>query len=413
MSKPIVLGVESVGKCYVEHQSELARVASWFGMPPRIKRKHWAVRDVSFNLHQGECLGLIGQNGAGKSTLLKLITGTVRPTTGQVATIGRTSAILELGLGFNPDMTGRQNVFQAGGLMGNSQAQLAALIPSIEDFSELGEFFDRPIRTYSSGMTARLAFSLATAIRPEVLIIDEVLAVGDAYFQHKSFGRIRQFREEGASILLVTHALGDVRALCDRILLLDKGSVVKDGLPDEVADYYTAMISAKESSRETIQQRRQKNGWSLSRSGTFEAVARSIELVDAETGDEVTTAKVGQVLKLKVSVDAQIDVPRMILGIMLRDRTGHVVFGTNTWHTKQVLEGVVAGENVNFEVTFPCSLGPGSYSITTAVANQAPDVNHKFEWIDNAVVFEVVNTDLPVFGGSNALGATIEMSRGT
>lgn len=413
MSKPVVLNVDGVGKCYIEHQSEVARFASWFGMPPRVKREHWAVRNVSFNLHQGECLALIGQNGAGKSTLLKLITGTVRPTTGRVSTIGRTSAILELGLGFNPDMTGRQNVFQAGGLMGNSQSELTALIPGIEDFAELGEFFDRPIRTYSSGMTARLAFSLATAIRPEVLIIDEVLAVGDAYFQHKSFGRIRQFREEGASILLVTHAMGDVRALCDRILLLDNGLVVKDGPPDEVADYYTAMISAKESSRETIQQRRQKNGWSLSRSGTFEAVARSIELVDAGTGQEIATAKVGQLLKLKVSVDAQIEIPKLILGIMLRDRTGHIVFGTNTWHTKQVMEKVAASENVNFEVTFPCSLGPGSYSITTAVANYSPDVNRKFDWIDNAVVFEVVNTDLPVFGGSNALGVTIEMSRGT
>ncbi|NOX73043.1 MAG: ABC transporter ATP-binding protein, partial [Alphaproteobacteria bacterium] len=155
----IVLNVERVGKAYSSYSSSLARFATWFGLPVRPVSEFWAVRDVSFSLRAGETIALVGQNGAGKSTLLKLITGTVRPTTGSISIVGRVSAILELGLGFNQEFTGRQNVYQAGGLLGYSTEELNALMPGIEDFAELGEFFEQPLRVYSSGMQARLAFS--------------------------------------------------------------------------------------------------------------------------------------------------------------------------------------------------------------------------------------------------------------
>ena len=170
----LVLNISGLGKCYASYRNNLARFAQWFGFPARHTHEYWALRDVNFTLRRGEALAFIGQNGAGKSTLLKLITGTVRPSTGSVTIHGRISAILELGLGFNPDFTARQNVYLAGGLMGLSTAELTDLMPDIENFAEIGDFFDQPLRIYSSGMNARLAFALATAVRPDVLIVDEV-----------------------------------------------------------------------------------------------------------------------------------------------------------------------------------------------------------------------------------------------
>src|SRR5690606_27179219 len=190
----------------------------------------------------------------------------------------------------------RQNIYHAGGLMGFSQAELSSLMPAIEDFAEIGEFFDQPIRVYSSGMQARLAFALATARRPDVLIVDEVLSVGDSYFQHKSFEKIRQFKDAGTSIILVTHSLGDVRALCDRVILLDKGRVLKDGQPDEVVDYYNAMIAERENAKAAggIEQIRGEDGWMKTRSGTAEAKITSIRLLDKETEQPVEVAATGQ-----------------------------------------------------------------------------------------------------------------------
>ena len=303
----VVLDVSNVSKCYASYKSNIQRFANWFGASIAPESEFWASRNISFQVRQGEALALIGQNGAGKSTLLKIVTGTVRPTSGAVTAAGRISAILELGLGFNPELTGRQNVYQAGGLMGFSQRELTELMPSIQDFAEIGDFFDQPIRVYSSGMQARLAFALATAKRPDILIVDEVLSVGDSYFQHKSFDRIRQFKAEGTSILLVTHALNDVRALCDRVILLDKGTVLKDGAPDEVVDYYNAMIAERENAKQTVEQRRKENGWLHTRSGSFEIAITNIELVDAERREPVHTALVGQRLLLQLSTKAAKD----------------------------------------------------------------------------------------------------------
>ncbi|ESX10607.1 MULTISPECIES: ABC transporter ATP-binding protein [unclassified Mesorhizobium] len=400
-----VLAVSHLSKRYANYESNLKRFAGWFGAPITPTEEFWPVKDISFSISAGEALGLIGQNGAGKSTLLKLITGTVRPTEGTTHVGGRISAILELGLGFNPEFTGRQNAFHAGGLMGLSQARLAELMPHIEDFAEIGEFFDQPLRTYSSGMQARLAFALATAERPEVLIVDEVLSVGDSYFQHKSFDRIRGFRAAGTSIILVTHSLGDVRALCDRVILLDKGQVLKDGQPDEVVDYYNALIATKENKTLTVEQRREKGGWTFTRSGTFQVKASSLDLLDAESREPVKIASVGQLLVLRLVAKAEADVSRLVLGLMLRDRTGHVVWGTNTWHTKQAVENVKAGDEIEFQLPFTCTLGQGSYSFSPSLTSSDTHLENNYEWQDNALVFDVINTSQSFFIGTSALDA--------
>ncbi len=240
------LAVENLGKSYRKWDGEWRRIISWFFPSISSFQEGWVLRGVNFNINHGEAVGIVGQNGAGKSTLLKLITGTIQPTEGKVGINGRVSAILELGMGFNPDMTGRQNAKHSAGLMGYSPAEIDNVMPNIEDFAEIGDYFDQPVRTYSSGMQMRVAFSVATAFKPDLLIVDEALSVGDNYFQHKSFDRIRRFKEMGVSILFVTHSMADIRSLCDRAILLDSGRLLIDGLPDEVVDYYNAFMARKE-----------------------------------------------------------------------------------------------------------------------------------------------------------------------
>lgn len=403
------LWVEGVGKAYRTWSSEWLRVARWFGLRTSPKEESWVLRDVSFKVDAGEVVGIIGQNGAGKSTLLKLITGTVQPTEGRIVRVGRVAAILELGMGFNPELSGRQNAAHSAGLMGYSQAQIEAAMPEIEDFAEIGEYFDQPVRSYSSGMQMRVAFSVATAFRPELLIIDEALAVGDSYFQHKSFGRIRQFREEGVSILFVSHSMGDVKALCDRAILVDKGGIAKEGAPDEVVDYYNAIVTEKENSQLTVEQRRDRDGWLLTRSGTGEARVSEVVLLDAASREEVKLARVGQPLLLRLRARIYDDVQQLVLGYMIRDKMGHVVWGTNTWHTHQLQHDLVAGDEVIYDLPFPCALGPGSYSVSPALVSTETHLVNNYEWTDNLLVFDVANMDHHVFIGTSWIDARFDI----
>ncbi len=403
------LHVQNLGKSYRQWGCESRRVASWFLPFIKPREEHWVLKDINFSINPGEAIGIVGQNGAGKSTLLKLITGTTSPTQGNVQLHGRVAAILELGMGFNPDLTGRQNAYHSAGLMGYSQADIERTMPEIEAFAEVGDYFDQPTRTYSSGMQMRVAFSVATAFKPDLLIVDEALSVGDSYFQHKSFDRIRQFRNEGVSILFVTHSMGDIRTLCDRVILLDKGRVLKDGLPDEVVDYYNALIAAKENAKMTVEQRRDKDGWLFTKSGTGEAIVKSLRLLDTTSGQELAVAQVGQAVELRLEATIQADIPKLVLGYMIRDKQGHIVWGTNTWHTRQIQENVKAGDIVIFKLTFTCTLGPGSYSVSTALCSADTHIINNYEWTDNLLVFDVINIDKPIFVGTTWLDATLSL----
>jgi lipopolysaccharide transport system ATP-binding protein len=398
-----VLTLDNVGKCYADYSSLAARIASWCGVPVTTRNQHWAVRGVSFELKAGEAIALIGSNGAGKSTLLKLITGTIQPNEGGIASFARISSILELGLGFNPEFSGRENVRFAGGLMGMSGARIEELMPDIERFSELGAFFDQPLRVYSSGMQARLAFSVATAERPDLLIVDEVLSVGDSYFQHKSFDRIRRYKEEGTSLLFVTHNMADVRALCERVLLLEKGQVLKDGAADEVTDFYNARVAQREAEAQKVLQERGEDGWLKTKSGTGEARMKKLSLLDAATGTAIEVARTGQELILRAEVEITQAIPHLVLGFMLRDRTGHVVWGTNTFHTKQALHDLTAGQKILFDWRFRCALGPGSYGFSPALVSSDTHLVNNYEWTDNALVFDVTNNEQPFFIGTSWL----------
>ncbi len=239
--------VSGVGKAYKIYQRKVHRLLEW--MIPGIQPQHslkWILKDINFEINEGEAVGIIGINGAGKSTLLKLITGTAKPTTGNIDISGRVAAMLELGMGFHADFTGRQNVYMSGQLLGLSVEQINQLMPEIESFAEIDEYIDQPVRVYSSGMQVRLAFSVATAIRPDILIIDEALSVGDAYFQHKSFERIREFRRKGTTLLLVSHDKQAIQSICDRAILLNQGEVAMEGEPEAVMDFYNALLADKE-----------------------------------------------------------------------------------------------------------------------------------------------------------------------
>jgi lipopolysaccharide transport system ATP-binding protein len=378
-------------------------------VPTRSKTEQWILKDVNFEVSPGESIAIIGQNGAGKSTLLKLITGTLRPSTGTVQIRGSVSAILELGMGFNQDLTARQNVWHAAGLMGHSALEIEQAMPWIEDFAEIGEYFDQPMRIYSSGMQMRVAFAVASAWRPDLLIVDEALSVGDSYFQHKSFDRIRDFARSGSTLLFVSHSMGDVRSLCDRVILIGNGGVLKDGMPDEVIDYYNALIAAKENEKLTVEQRRQRDGWLLTRSGTGEARVASIRLLDADSGEPVKLVRVGQRLTLEARISINSEIPQLVLGYMLRDKAGHVVWGTNTWHTKQYLYNLHSGSCVTYRLLFTCTLGPGSYSFSPALVSTDTHLVNNYEWTDNALVFDVMNADRDLFIGTTYLDARFEV----
>jgi lipopolysaccharide transport system ATP-binding protein len=320
--------VRNLGKAYKRYRSKYGRLLEWL----RLGTHHdlrWVLQGVTFDVEPGEAVGIVGVNGAGKSTLLKIIAGVVKPTTGTVEKGGRVSALLELGTGFHPDFTGRQNVYMSGQLKGLTKKELDQKIKEIEDFAEIGDYFDQPLRTYSSGMQVRLAFALATAVRPDILVVDEILSVGDAYFQHKSFDRIRKFRDQGTTLLFVSHSPGTVKTLCDRALLLDGGILVKDDSPDATLDYYNAVIVRQQEERK-IRQVEEETGRKMTRSGSGKAYIASVDILN--DGCSVRAVRSGESVTIRVGLRVREPVDELTVGILIRDRLGNDVFGTNTFH---------------------------------------------------------------------------------
>ncbi len=404
--------ITNLGKAYKQYPTRWSRLREWlvpFSAP--CHQLKWVLRDINFKVNPGEAVGIIGINGAGKSTLLKMLTGTTQPTTGSVNITGRVAAMLELGMGFHPDFTGRQNAYMAGQLLGMSVEEISTLMPEIEAFAEIGDYMDQPVRVYSSGMQMRVAFSVATARRPDVLIVDEALSVGDAYFQHKSFDRIRKFRQHGSTLLIVSHDRQAIQSICERAILLDRGGILKDGQSDEVLDYYNAVLAAKENAKLTVEQLRKKNGWQLTKSGTGEARIASLKLQDSVSGNELAVVCVGQSVELSLEAAVHSPIARLVLGFKISDKHGHVVWGSNTWHTHQVLEDAKPGEKIIFTMPFTCNLGAGSYGVSAALHSIDGHMTDNYEWVDNLLVFDVLNTDRDFFIGSNWLNAQFKMSR--
>ena len=392
-----ILEVKNIYKSYRTYNSEIWRILSWFGIKHKAIQENYTLKNISFSIKEGEAIGIIGQNGAGKSTLLKIITGTLQATKGEINTTGKISAILELGMGFHPDLTGRQNADHSAGLMGYTSKQIGAVISDIEDFAEIGEYFDYPVRTYSSGMQMRVAFAVATAYRPNILIIDEALSVGDSYFQHKSFDKIKKFKEQGTSLLFVSHDKASILALCDRAILIDKGELLKEGNPEEITDYYNALIAQKENS--SVKQQNTNSNKLQTISGTGEATIEKVALYNQE-GELIDVVGVGDLVDLKVDVKINKDISSLVLGYAIKDRLGQTMYGTNTWHTKQIIDFPKENDKYQFTLTFPANLGVGTYSIVIALTNSDTHLNENYEWRDLALIFDVVNLNKTYFVGS-------------
>lgn len=394
-----LIEVNHLTKSYKNYGSELKRVINLF-LPLFMARSEITVlKDISFRVEAGEAIGLVGVNGAGKSTLLKLITGTLQPTSGNIQRTGKISAILELGMGFNPNLTGRQNAIHSAGLMGHSLEDIKSVISEIEDFAEIGPYFDQPVRVYSSGMQVRVAFAVATAFRPDVLIIDEALSVGDAYFQHKSFNRIREYQKKGTTLILVSHDKASVISICSRVILLDNGVVIKDGPPSDVLDLYNALIVKDSTSKVEISS---KAGNSIVTSGSGEVRLKEISLVNVEN-QRVDTISVGEKIKIRIQAEVFKNIPQLVIGFLIKDRIGQSIFGTNTMHTSQLLKNLSEGDQVELVIVLNFNLGVGTYSITTSLSADHTHIDSNYEWRELAHVFTVVNTSKNQFVGSSWL----------
>jgi ABC-type polysaccharide/polyol phosphate transport system ATPase subunit len=400
-----MVAVRNVSKAYriYAHPRHRLLEALWRGRR-RYHREFWALRDVSLEIESGRTLGIIGMNGSGKSTLLQVIAGIVQPTLGQVTVQGRVTSLLELGAGFNPEFTGRENVLMQGAIMGFPREEMLDRLPQIEAFAEIGSFIDQPVKTYSSGMFVRLAFAAAIQADPDVLLVDEALAVGDAIFQHRCIRRIRQLQADGRTILFVSHDVTLVRAICTEVLFLDAGETRALGDPEEVVNRYHAHIARQEAAprAEPPPAGRPAAGAGpaafrpdpgfdqragLFRHGTGTARIRNVELLD-DAGRPLPAVDFNQEVTLRIHLEFYDDAPCCILGYVIRDMAGTDLLGTNTYEENAPIPPRKAGETAVVDYRQRLPLLRGTYSLTVALAysREAPTY---FDWIDNALVFEV------------------------
>jgi lipopolysaccharide transport system ATP-binding protein len=349
-------------------------------------REFWALRDVNLTVRKGESYGIVGLNGSGKSTLLQIITGTLTPTSGSVATYGRIAALLELGAGFDGNFTGRENVYLNGSLLGLSNQQIGEKIDWIRSFADIGDHFDQPLMTYSSGMQVRVAFAVATAFDPDILIIDEALAVGDAYFQQKCFHRIEQFKEKGGTLLFVSHDANTVKHLCDHAILLSHGSVLRVGPPKDVIDLYQGLVAkmtdlgeravsvsqiASKPTDEAASSRENGPIWTKATTITTNQDAELLDfkLLDAR-GNEVRHMESESDLTVQYKVRLNKDFERPAFGLIVRDRLGRSLFETSTYAMRLEVPPVAKGKEVLVRFTMNFNLRAGSYSFSVGVANR-------------------------------------------
>ncbi|MBN1569911.1 MAG: ABC transporter ATP-binding protein [Acidobacteria bacterium] len=378
----------------------------------RLHRDFWALEDVSFELEAGHTLGIIGQNGSGKSTMLQILAGIMAQTRGDCFVNGKVSALLELGSGFNPEFTGRENVFMNGAILGLDKHRMEQRFDAIAAFAEIGDFMEQPVKTYSSGMFMRLAFAVAVNVNPDILLVDEALSVGDLIFQHRCMHRMNHLREIGKTIVLVTHDLEAVTKFCDLALLLDGGRLIEQGKPDMVVQKYRALIFERERRYGGFDGAAEVSGGSAlirsenempvtrsipnidHRFGSGEAVLLGVELLD-ERGTATSEAVGGQKVTIRVSAQFRQDVDQPILGYTLRDRLGVELSGCNTSYVGRALPPVKKGRIItsDFHLTLPF-LAPGSYSVSPAVAKGSILHHDMCDWIDNALVFSLWSQSL-------------------
>jgi len=421
----IVISARNVTKKFRLYDSPYARLQELlsFGLLKR-HRDFWALKNINFDIKKGETVGLIGRNGSGKSTLLKMLCSVSQPTNGTISVSGIISTILELGVGFTPDLTGRENIYLKGILMGFSKEEMTKRIPQIEKFAEIGDYIDHPVKYYSDGMFVRLAFASAINIDPDILLVDEALAVGDLRFQQKCYSFFESFKEKKKTLLLVSHDLNLIKSLCDGAILLDKGKLVHYGQPDEVVDRYLAILFQDAHNgpvpvEGTIVARKEEKVLidnTVVRIGTGEVDLEEVSILD-NNDNEARFISSGQYFKIRFVVKTSKDLINPHYGISFRNNRGVELFGVNTYTMHLNPSPLKAGEKVTVEYGFDCQLTPGDYSISIGIADKGIEKKSFYfkEYLlsmQNVLQFKVVESlDSIIFNGYFNMKPIVKISK--
>jgi lipopolysaccharide transport system ATP-binding protein len=423
MSSDPAIHIESLSKCFNIYETPRDRLLQMLSIgDKKYYREFWALRDASFTVRRGETVGIVGRNGSGKSTLLQLICGTLNPTAGEIITHGRIAALLELGSGFNPEFSGRENVFMNAAVLGLSHEETKRRFPAIEAFAEIGSFIDQPVKTYSSGMLVRLAFAVAINVDAQILIIDEALAVGDELFQRKCYGKIESLKQSGATILFVSHSGGTVIEFCDRAVLLDSGEVLAIGQPKAIVSRYQRLIYASEDKRERIRNEIRLQNFDepdASESGSDSASAETVEepanndyfdpnlkpqstvayesngahisepAIYTRANKLANTLTRGETYFYRYKVKFSKSVSNVRFGMMIKTTSGFELGGGVSSPVGEGIVHVAAGEEIDVEFKFHCKLNTGTYFLNAGVAGSLGEEDTFLHRIIDVYLFKV------------------------
>ncbi|BAY62451.1 ABC transporter-related protein [Calothrix brevissima NIES-22] len=419
MGEEIAISLQNVSKCFKRYSRPVDKLKEVL-LPSHSKvDEFWAIKDINIEIPKGQTVGIVGRNGSGKSTLLQIIAGTLTPSSGDVQVNGRVSALLELGSGFNPEFTGRQNVFFNGRLLGLSQKQIEDRFDDIAAFADIGDFIEQPVKTYSSGMFVRLAFAVAVNVDPEILIVDEALAVGDIVFQHRCMRRMRAMMDSGVTTLFVSHDAGAIKTLCNSAIMLHDGKIHTTGLPNAVILEYLKLVTELElglSTEVEVNSQQQVNNISdnvipsataansdiespslnfknATRRGSGKAKIENVKILNqlGKYAGENPVFLFNEKVTLVVNVKVYSPINSCIVGFHLCDKNGNEVIGSNTLEENITIDRLAAAEEIEIRFEFNLPLRPGSYSLTVAGAENYESIS--FDWIDNIMVVQILPPD--------------------
>lgn len=385
------IDITNLSKCFKIYKRQYYRLAELF-TKSKLHKEYWALKGINLKVRKGEAVGIIGANGAGKSTLLKLICGALHSTTGNINVSGRILSLLELGTGFHPELTGIENIFNSASMQGFSRHEIEEKLQDIIEFADIDEHINVPVKTYSSGMYVRLAFALYACLDPDIYIVDEALSVGDVFFQQKCYERMREMKEQGVTIIMVSHDPSPIVSFCDRAILIEKGEIKGEGTPNVILDMYQALQYGKGMKKDVEIEVSDHVQF-----GTNEAKLVFCSLRD-ENDQERTMWGMNELCRLYIEYASEDIAGEVSIGFQIKDTLGNVVFGTNSnWLGKKM--AFIDGK-LNCIYEFPTYMGEGSYTITLAITENKPQPVKVFLWTEQALAFEIVNAGVRRFGGS-------------
>lgn len=399
----VAIRIKNISKIYRLYEKPSDRLIESFSIRKKSRHKnYYALNDISLDVKKGEILGIVGTNGSGKSTILKIITGVLTPTSGEIEIDGKISALLELGAGFNPEYTGIENIYLNGTMMGYTKDEIDKKLKDIIDFADIGDFINQPVKTYSSGMFARLAFAVSINVDPDILIVDEALSVGDTRFQKKCYRKMEELKKE-KTIILVTHDIGVISKFCDRVAWIEKGELREVGEPLDIAKKYTAYVMESQLTEEEVKEesnkkeQRNTDNKLINISGIVESYGDKKALINAiglfQNDEIVETVIPNELTKIVIRVEFKEEIFQPIVGFTIRDRLGNVVFQSNSEVLQAEIESNKKYGEYEFEFIFP-ELNVGQYTISPAVASGTQSNHIQHNWIHDAFVFNVINNNL-------------------